>query len=197
MSNHAPSIRQLIFSAFFAAGMAAGAYVAVPVGPVPVTLQTLFVLLAGLLGGRRIAVPATLLYLTMGAIGLPVFSGGIGGFAHFASPTGGFLLGLVPAAAIAGLCAPANRPDGKNRLLATLLTIVGAIAATVALYAVGLPFLKVRLDLGWSRTFAVGLLPFIIGDTLKIVAAVALSSMFSDRMQSVLLPQGEENDERP
>jgi len=172
----------IVFSALFTASIVAGAYVTIPIGPVPITLQTLFVMLAGLLGGFRTGLFAVMLYLLLGLIGLPVFSGGIGGFAHFISPTGGFLLGLIPMVAIVGI-------GGKklsNTVSQTIVTVMQCFGANVALYAAGLPFLKMRLVLDWKTTITLGLLPFIVGDVIKIAAAVVITRLYRSKAADFL-----------
>ena len=88
-------IRTTVLTAVFTALIAAGAYIAVPIGPVPIVLTTFFVLLSGLLGGFRIGLYSVGVYLVLGIMGLPVFAGGAGGFAVLAGPTGGYLIPIV------------------------------------------------------------------------------------------------------
>lgn len=191
-------LRRIIIIALFSALMVAGAYIAIPIGPVPITLQTIFVILAGILGGRRVGAASVAVYLTLGAIGLPVFSGGIGGFGHLAGPTGGFLLSWLIAAPLAGLFSDIGfRKASQNDKVtkAQLLWIIlGATLATVVLYAIGIPFLKVVLDISWSKSLAIGLIPFLPGDLLKLVAIVLLGNLFALRVRQFLirLPQEEE-----
>ncbi len=185
-------LRKIIIIALFAALMVAGAYIAVPVGPVPVTLQTAFVLLAGILGGRKIGAAAVAIYLTLGAIGLPVFSGGVGGFAHFAGPTGGFLLSWLVASPLAGAFTDIGFRSSSSTDQETvtkpqiLWIIIGATLGTIIFYAIGIPYLKLVLDLSWSRSIQVGLLPFIPGDLAKLVAVVLVGNLFSLRVRQFL-----------
>lgn len=185
-------LRRIIIIALFAALMVAGAYIAVPIGPVPITLQTAFVLLAGILGGRRVGIASVAIYLTLGAIGLPVFSGGIGGFAHLIGPTGGFLLSWLVASPLAGLFADIGfrRQDPKTERVTKqqlLWIILGAVAGTVVLYGIGIPFLRMVLDLSWSESLYIGLIPFLPGDLVKLVAVVLLGNMFALRVRQFLL----------
>jgi biotin transport system substrate-specific component len=184
-------IRRIVLIALFAALIVAGAYISVPIGPVPITLQTLFILLAGILGGWRIGIPAVAVYLALGAMGLPVFSGGFGGFARFFSPTGGFLLSWLPAVAIAGICSdlgyrPASQEGQTTTKKHLLWMVLGALSATIIIYAIGLPVLKLNLDLSWSKTIAVGMLPFLPGDLLKLISAVILGNLFSPKTRSFI-----------
>lgn len=140
--------------------------------PVPVTGQTFAVLmLAALLGSQR-GVLCILAYLAEGLMGLPVFSQGRAGLAMFFGPTGGFLLGFVPAAYVVGALAE----RGWDRRAVT--TMLAMVLGSVAMYACGLAWLScldnlLGRPLGGS-VLAVGLYPFLVGDVLKIVLATFL-----------------------
>ncbi|MFA6688429.1 MAG: biotin transporter BioY [Sphaerochaetaceae bacterium] len=177
--------RNVLVTALFAALMAVGAYIKVPIPPVPVTLQTLFVLTAGLMCGWKIGLASVAVYLFIGAIGMPVFTSG-GGIAAMIGPTGGFLFGLIPAVLIAGVCSDigyrhkeGEQPNGKRFLLWCAL---GAVLATfIGIYGAGVPWLKVNRQLSWSAALAGGMYPFLIGDTIKIIVAVLLAGKFRER----------------
>ena len=146
-----------------ATGLAAQAAIHLPFTPVPITGQTFAVLLvAALLGSRRGAM-SMILYLAEGAAGLPVFGGGAAGPAILAGPTGGYLIGFVPAAWAVGALAE----RGWDRRVPT--TLVAFLAGNALIYAFGLPWLA--LHVGWERTLALGFLPFAIGDALKLLLA--------------------------
>jgi len=131
-------------------------------------LQNMVVFLAGLLLGARWGAAAVGLYLLAGACGLPVFAGGTGGIGRFAGPTGGFLVGYLPAVALTGLIARQHR-GSIGRDIAAML--VGA----AALYACGISWLAVVTGLPAGKAVAVGLLPFLPGDALKIAAAALIA----------------------
>ena len=155
--------KRLVFSALFTALIIAGSYIRIPIGPVPIVLATLFVLLAGLLQTFRWALASVLLYLLLGAIGLPVFTAG-GGIAYFAGPTGGYLIGYLAAALVTNIVST-GRAETKLR------DLLAVIAGTLTIYLFGVPWLKVALDFTWRKTLAAGLLPFLIGDGIKAAAA--------------------------
>jgi biotin transport system substrate-specific component len=159
-------IKQMVFAALFAALMIVGAYIKIPVGPVPIVLTNLFVLLAGLMLGPGWGLVSVGLYLLLGIVGVPVFSGG-GGPAYFAGPTGGYLLGYLPAVLAAGFI---GRRGGRKYFT----TAAAVIAAFALIYAAGVPWLKRVLDMTWRQAAAAGLLPFLLGDALKGGAAYAL-----------------------
>ncbi len=161
-----------IYAALFAALTAAGAYLAIPIGPVPIILQNMFVLLAGLMLGSKWGSISIGLYLFAGAIGFPVFSGGTGGIARLIGPTGGYLIGFLVAAYITGLFVERFGDRWVSR-------IVGMLLATLLIYGLGVCVLKWVTAMSWQKAFAVGVLPFLIGDGLKIVAAEAVYRMVS------------------
>lgn len=142
------------------------AQVSIPVGPVPITGQTLGITIVGFALGRNAAVSALLLYLYEGALGLPVFAGGGSGFASFFGPSGGYLFGFVCAAGILG------HFSDKGVLKSFWKTIAVAIAATVAIYVPGLIQLSNFVPEG--TVFQYGLYPFIPGGIIKAVLASVL-----------------------
>jgi biotin transport system substrate-specific component len=112
------------------------------------------------------------LYLLAGALGAPVFAGATGGFTRFLGPTGGFLLGYLLAALIAGLIA--GQPRTGKRTPAWRIILATSLAF-LSIYLPGLLRLKQLMNLGWTETAAAGFLPFLIGDTIKGIAAVAIA----------------------
>lgn len=137
-----------------------------PFSPVPITGQTLAVLLTGaLLGSRRGALSA-LAYLGEGLAGLPVFAGGAAGAAPLLGPTGGYLAGFVAAAYVTGRLAE----RGWDRRAGTVA--LAMLLGNVLLYAPGLAWLA--RFVGADKALALGLYPFIAGDLLKIALAASL-----------------------
>jgi biotin transport system substrate-specific component len=145
-----------------------------PFTPVPLTGQTLGVLLVGAALGSRLGFLSLLAYLLEGAMGLPVFAGGTGGLAKILGPTGGFLLAFPLAAGLVGL---AVERFGLDRgFLGTLLAM---LLGNALLYLVGLPWLAAWLMgagkfAGVEGLLAMGLLPFLPGDLVKAVLAALL-----------------------
>ena len=168
MDASALQLKRMVYAALMAALTAAGAYIAIPVGPVPIVLQNLFVMLAGLLLGGRWGLTSVGVYLLAGAMGLPVFAGGTGGVGKFVGPTGGYLLGFAAAAYLVGVIAE----RGRGRVAIDLLAM---LAGTVVLYAFGVSWLKVVTGMSVSKAVAVGMAPFLIGDLLKIAAAIPIA----------------------
>lgn len=133
-----------------------------PFTPVPITGQTLSVVLCGLTFGRASAIHGTLLYLAEGLAGLPVFSGGAAGIQHLTGPTAGYLVGFVPAAAIAGQI---GQLGGRH---SPLYTFAASLLSSLPIFVLGVLWLAVKLG---SLNLAVtsGLLPFIPGDFVKAI----------------------------
>jgi biotin transport system substrate-specific component len=163
---------KIALTALFAALTAAGAFIAIPIWPVPIVLQNIFAVLSGLILGPVMGSAAVGLYLLAGIIGLPVFAGGTGGIARFAGPTGGFLPGYFLAALTAGLVA--GRPN-KNTRTPLWRIITAVIAGLLILYVPGVAWLKYSRKLNWINAMLAGFVPFIIGDILKGIAAVLIA----------------------
>ncbi len=139
----------------------------IQIGPVPITGQTLAVLLTGMLLGSRRGTLSVLAYLMEGIAGLPVFApGGPMGFARLAGPTGGYLIGFVAAAYVTGLLAE----RGWDRKATS--TLLAMLIGNAIIYAFGLSWLAVSVGIGNALLF--GLYPFIAGDLLKASIAMAL-----------------------
>jgi biotin transport system substrate-specific component len=157
----------LILAGTILIALAAQISIPVPGSPVPITGQTFGVLLsAGALGFKR-GIAATVLYVLLGAVGLPVFAGGAHGTSIVFGATGGYLIGFVIAAAVIGRLAEL----GWDR---NLIGAIGAMLIGSALiYAVGLPWLAVVAGLDVPTTLSEGLLPYIPGDLLKVALAAA------------------------
>jgi len=161
-------IRQLVYAALMAAFIAVGAFIAIPIGPVPIVLQNLFVLLAGLLLGPRWGSISVGIYLLAGICGLPVFAGGTGGLGRVLGPTGGYLISYLPAVAVVGFISSL----GKQRVVTDVIAL---IAGSCIVYAVGVPWLAAVTGMPPAKAVAVGMVPFLIGDVLKVAAAIPIS----------------------
>jgi biotin transport system substrate-specific component len=153
-----PERTRLLASATFIALLAAGAiWGSFPIGPVPITLQTFFLLLAAPVMKRRAVIPAAL-YLLLGALNLPVFHSGLSGIGVLLGPSGGFLAGFIPAAAVAGLLY-----EKRSRMI----RIAGLAAGTGIIYGCGVAWLLLSAGLSLPAALLVGVLPFLPGDILK------------------------------
>ncbi|MER3475272.1 MAG: biotin transporter BioY [Armatimonadota bacterium] len=137
-----------------------------PYTPVPVTLQTLFVLLSGMVLGARWGAAAQAQYLLMGFVGLPVFSAG-GGFWYLFNPrgTGGYLLAYPLAAYAVGWIV-----ERSERRILTRYLLAG-LAGSVLIHVIGATWLGLFLHLSAVQAVSLGILPFLLGDFLKVVVA--------------------------
>lgn len=157
----------LILGGSLCIALSAQVAVKLPFSPVPVTGQTLAVLLAGALLGSRRGALAVLVYIGQGLLGLPVFAGGAVGWARLAGPTGGYLIGFVLAAYLVGLLAE----RGWDRRPAT--TVGAMLLGNTIIYACGLLWLSGFVG-GLAKAVPLGLTPFLPGDLLKIALAAVL-----------------------
>jgi biotin transport system substrate-specific component len=137
-----------------------------PFSPVPITGQTLGVLLVGMALGSRRGAASMLAYLAEGALGLPVFAGGSAGLAYMLGPTAGYLAGFVIAAWLVGALAE----RGFDRSIPR--TLLAFALGSAVIYAFGL--LGLLRFVPWPGTLAAGMIPFLIGDAVKAVAAALL-----------------------
>lgn len=160
--------------AAFTAATVVSAHVRIPLPftPVPLTLQTLVVLLAGGLLGPRLGFVSQTGYLLLSLLGLPVLAA-----ASFMGPTGGYVLGFVLAAVVMGLCA-------RQRGLGWL--IVGVVAATLTVYASGSLWLTAYTGQSLHNAIMLGVAPFVFGDALKCAAAVMVIRVARPRMPQIL-----------
>lgn len=162
--------RRGIGIAFFVIATTLGAHVAVPVPwtVVPLTLQPMLVVLAGVILGPRLGAAAMASYLALGISGAPVFSAGHGGALWLLGPTGGYLVAYPAAAFVAGWVAGPAR-GGALRLLA------GLTMAYVVIYLGGVSQLMILTGQGVTDTLAIAVTPFLGGDLVKILIAFVIA----------------------
>lgn len=158
--------RELAVAALFTALTAAAALVAVPLGSVPFTLQVLVVLLAGMVLGPRLGALSMAAYLLLGLIA-PVYAGGTSGLGVLLGPTGGYLWGFVPAAALAGVIATGAGTPARY--------LAAGLVGLVPIYVVGAMWLGVQLHLDAWTALATGVAPFVGADLLKAFAAALVA----------------------
>ena len=159
-------LAQIVLVLAGSALLAISAQIKIPLYPVPVTGQTLVVLMIGMAYGSRLGAATLLAYLVEGGMGLPVFAGGGAGWATLAGPTGGYLIGFLVAAFLLGLLA--ERGMGRGPVSTALAMIVG----TALIYVFGVTHLSGFI--GFEKAVAAGLLPFLYGDALKLIVAAGL-----------------------
>ncbi len=173
-------IRNMTLAALFAALTAVGTFLKFPLGVSFVTLQLFFTAMAGVLLGAKWGAVSQLVYVVLGLIGLPIFTLG-GGPGYFLQPSMGFLLGLIPAAWLIGYLTRRSRTP--------LRVAAACVAGFAVLYLVGIPYmyliLNVYLDKGMSlwAVLKAGMLIYLPGDALKILATALLSPVLSKRLE--------------
>lgn len=178
-------MKRLALAAVLAALTAAtgGLSIPLPFTPVPITLQVFFVYLAGCLAGPLYGALSMLLYLGMGALGLPVFSRFGAGFGHLVGPTGGYLLAFPAAALLNGLIT-LKRSHSLAREYGKVVS--GMLISLAAIYLIGVSWLSAYLHKPFLETFLVGGLPFIPVDLLKMVVAAPIAVRLRRELASIL-----------
>ena len=155
----------LVFSGAAFVGIAAQIAIPLPFTPVPLTLQTFAVLLAGAALGSLRGVASMGLYALMGVVGVPWFAEGSSGFS---TASFGYILGFILAAFIVGRLA--ERGASTTPIHSAALMVIG----NLAIYAVGVTWLKFAIDSSWATALSLGVVPFLIGDAIKIALAAGL-----------------------
>ncbi|MBS3126139.1 biotin transporter BioY [Candidatus Woesearchaeota archaeon] len=163
--------KKWVFAALFAALTAAVAPFKIPLGftPVPITLQTLVVLLAGAVLGSTYGALAMILYVLVGALGLPVFAGGGSGVGALLGPTGGYLFSYFIAAFVIGrMVEKKKNPTYLHYIIAMAVgtIVIYVLGAGQGMLVTGLPFPAILV--GW-------VLPFLIGDAVKLLVAALIA----------------------
>ena len=174
------SVRDMVLCALAAALLCIASPFTLPVGPVPLSLCNFALMTAScVLGGGRGTVSAAV-FVAVGALGLPVFSGGMGGFGHILAPTGGFILSYIPMAALSGAFATL----GRGRKNGFLLSLAGCFLSVLLGYIIGTVWYAFAANIPFSRELlGICVLPFLPFDTLKCVAAVLISEAICSRLR--------------
>ena len=152
----------------------------IPVSPVPISLTNLVLLISVYILGWKDASISFIIYLLLGLAGLPVFSGFSGGLGKIAGPTGGYLAGFIFMTVIAGLAVDIF--SGKR-----LPAVIGMALGTAVAYAFGTAWLAIQMDLTFISALSIGVLPYLAGDTLKIILAVIAGPMLQKRLRPLNL----------
>jgi biotin transport system substrate-specific component len=163
-----PTLRAVILVALGTALLTLSAKVNLPLPYVPMTLQTLVVLMIGAAYGWRLGCATVIAYLAEGAIGLPVFAGPVGGLAPLIGPTGGYLVGFVPAAFATGWLSERGWDRSVPRLF------VAMALGHIIILASGYAWLAVGMKLGFEKAWLVGIAPFIAASVVKNALGAAL-----------------------
>ena len=170
------TVKEMCVCALFAALMCIFGPITIPIGPIPVSLLNFMICLCACVLGWRGCTISTAVYLLLGLVGLPVFSGGTGGLAKLAGPTGGFLIGYLFVAIIGGFGAEyfRRRTAGMRRPVFTGLSL---ILATAVLYLFGTVWFVIEAQAAFAYALSVCVLPFVLLDLAKIIVAVLLGDI--------------------
>lgn len=165
----AMTAHDISYAAAGVALMAVSAWVSIPLGPVPFTLQTLAATFIAVAFTPKRALASILAYVVLGAVGIPVFSGMRGGFGVLFGPTGGFIIALIPAIILASAIV-SRKDDTLGRAIAGFV-LVGVM------YLLGWLWLMVSANLTPMAAFAAACAPFIVPDVVKVIVGVMLAQV--------------------
>ena len=177
MTADKTSIKGIVYASLFGALTAAGAFIVIPLPPVPITAQTFFLNVAAVLVGGQLGALSQFIYVMLGVVGIPVFSGGKAGIGVIFGPTGGYLLGFIIAAFVIGKIAGAKKGAG------IFWYIFAMLLGMVIIYFLGIIQLALVAKMSFKKALAVGVLPFISGDIIKILLAAIISSRLKGRIK--------------
>lgn len=151
----------------------------IPISPVPISLTNLVIYFMAYILGAKLSLISYVLYLLLGTVGLPVFSGFSGGLGKLAGPTGGYLVGFIFLAAIAGYAV--EKFPGKLWVHA-----IGMVLGTAVCYAFGTVWLAGQLGISFTAGLGVGVIPYLPGDTAKIILALIFGPQIKKAIAPVL-----------
>ena len=174
----------LVQSALFAAILCILSPLAIPIGPIPITLGVFAVMLTGVVLDWKRASVAVLVYILLGVIGLPVFSGGNSGPGVIAGPTGGYLWAYVPMAAIIAALGGGAR---ERELQEDARAIVACLLSMIVLYILGTFQFTLVADSTWGHALAVCVYPFVLLDAAKAICATLLGVRVRRRLRAANL----------
>ena len=170
------STRQMTLVAMFTGLTTVGAFISIPLGEVPITLQTLFVILSGLILGPKLGALSQIVYIFLGLVGVPIFAEFTGGVQAIMKPSFGFIIGFIFAAYIVGKIAHSGeKVSSKNIWIASLVGII-------VIYLFGLPYMYYILNivmakgLSFNTIMKIGCLIFLPGDFLKLIVASVVAA---------------------
>lgn len=173
----------LAMTAMLAAVLAVASPFTIPIGPIPISLCTLVIYLAVYVLGWKRGMSATLVYILLGAAGMPVFSNFGSGLGQILGPTGGYIIGYLPLTLIAGLLVE-RYPRGRG------LQLLGLVLGTAVLYLIGTAWFCVVMDSTVAAALAACVFPFLPGDLVKMAVAMGVGPMLRNRLEKAGLFPG-------
>lgn len=175
-------LKSMVLMALFAALTCVLAPLSIPIGPVPISLTNLVIYFSLYVLGWQRATITYLVYLLLGLVGLPVFSGFEGGVGKLAGPTGGYLIGFIFMAVISGLFVKMKEDEV---ILNRVLGIAGMILGTLVAYAFGTAWFCYSTGTGLSAALALCVIPFIPGDLVKIIVAAVVAPTVAKQIRKL------------
>ena len=169
------TIQQIAMIAVMTAVTCVLAPLSVPIGPVPISLTNLVIYFSLFILGTKKGTISYLIYLLIGLVGIPVFSGFTGGPAKLAGPTGGYIIGFIVMAVIAGLVI-----DNCHK---PLIQLVGMIAGTIVCYLLGTIWFCIVADSTFKAALGICVIPFIPADLIKMIIAMIIGPMIKKRIR--------------
>ncbi|MEJ6951418.1 biotin transporter BioY [Natronospora cellulosivora (SeqCode)] len=177
--------RNMTLVAIFTALSAIGAFIRIPLPFVAITLQTIFVFMAGILLGKKLGALSQLIYVGIGLIGIPIFTEG-GGPGYVLMPSFGYLIGFIVAAYIIGLIM-------ENREVNYLNTCLASLAGLIIIYIIGVPYLHIilnnvsNLDMSIWDSLKAGMIVFLAGDLLKVFIVTVITPQIYKALKNTVL----------
>lgn len=168
------SIKLMIYASLFTSLIIIGSYISIPTGIVPIVLANMFIFILALVLPVKWSVASVTIYLLLGALGLPVFSGASGGLHHFYGPTGGYLLGYLLASFI--ISSISNKKPSKVKDLLALLS------GFLIIHLIGIAWLAYRFPQGWIKSLPIYWV-FLVGDLIKLAIALVLAPKIRERIR--------------
>ena len=175
-------LKSMVLMALFAALTCVLAPLSIPIGPVPISLTNLVIYFSLYVLGWQRATITYLVYLLLGLVGLPVFSGFEGGVGKLAGPTGGYLIGFIFMAIISGLFVKMKEDEV---ILNRVLGIAGMILGTLVAYAFGTAWFCYSTGTGLSAALALCVIPFVPGDLVKIIVAAVIAPTIAKQIRKL------------
>lgn len=165
--------------ALFVAFISICSQIAIHIGPIPISMSLLAIFMAGLILGMKYGTLSVIVYILLGITGMPVFAGAKGGFAVILGPTGGFLIGYILCAMIVGYVS--GRFVNKK-----IYMVIGMVISVVVCYIPGILWYYIITGNTISMSIKLCVIPFILGDIIKIIISLALYSKISKRLNSII-----------
>ena len=171
--------KNLALTAITAAVICVFSPISLPLGAIPISLSTLAIFLVSCISPPKRSIAAVIIYILIGAAGAPVFSGFMGGFQQIAGLTGGYIIGYIPCAFAVSFF---TNKFGKSKIIFPVSMIIG----TLICYFCGTAWYSLQTDTAFTASLAVCVLPFVLGDIIKIAAASAMGIMLKKRLNKFI-----------